>query len=554
MSSHRFGKRRISAIALVLALASTLAACSTNSSASTTASAGKPVAGGTLTYLENEEEACLDPEIGGDIPQAMIGQQITDDLVYEGPGGKIEPWLAKSWTVSPSGLQYTFTLRDDVKFTDGTPLNAAAVKANLDRVVNPKTGSSTDGGYIAPFYKNSVVVSPYVLQVNLKQADTSLLDVLAQGYIGIESPKGLARGQEANCNDPIGTGPFEVKSYTPNQQVVLVRNPNYNSAPPGSAHQGPAYLSKIIWKIVPDDTVRYEALAKNQADVIYDPPAQEWKAIQASGNEKIFTHERPGSPTGITFNVDKAPLDDVRVRQALIYASDEAADLKSAYLDTYPFVGSPLVEGTPDYDAALQNAYPYSVSKAGKLLDAAGWTSRNSDGYRTKNGQVLKVAIPYDSDAGQTPTEDLTLYQDIQASEKKAGIDVVLQPVSTTALDNLYETHDYQTLAGNYWITNTPDVLRTLFSTQALKYYGTNGTNYSNPTLDSLLAKGLSDQDATSRNQLYTQAQQLVSKAALQLNLYPAEERLAYASDVHGITADYAVGLPDFHDAWISKQ
>ncbi|MDQ1561442.1 MAG: peptide/nickel transport system substrate-binding protein, partial [Actinomycetota bacterium] len=219
--------RTLSVAALALVLASGLVACA-GQSGSTVASS-KPVYGGTLTYLQDRSETCLDPEVGGDIPQAMIGQQVTDDLVYEGPGGKIEPWLAKSWTVSPNGLTYTFTVRDDVKFTDGTAFNAAAVKTNLDRVVDPKTGSSTDGGYIAPFYANSKVLSPYVLQVNLKQPDTALLNVLAQGYIGIESPAGIARGQEKNCADPIGTGPFKIQSYTPTQQVVLVKNKNYNT-------------------------------------------------------------------------------------------------------------------------------------------------------------------------------------------------------------------------------------------------------------------------------------------------------------------------------------
>ena len=129
----------------------------------------------------------------------------------------------------------------------------------------------------------------------------------------------------------------------------------------------------------------------------------------------------------------------------------------------------------------------------------------------------------------------------------------MLQPISTTVLYALYEDHKYQTLAGDYWITNTPDVLRTLFSTQALKFYGTNGDLYSNPKLDNLLNEALSAQDPATRKQLYTQAQELVSQQALQLNLYPAEERLAYNSNIHGITADYAVGLPDFHDTWISK-
>jgi peptide/nickel transport system substrate-binding protein len=541
---------RLPLVALAVVVAATTAGCAGHVTAS--APAGKPVYGGTLTYLQDRSETCLDPEIGGDIPQAMIGQQLTDDLVYEGPGGTIKPWLAKSWTVSPDGLTYVFTLRDDVRFTDGTKLNAAAVKANLDRVVDPKTGSSTDGGYLAPFYASSTVLSPYVLRVSLKQADTSLLNVLAQGYIGIESPAGFARGQEKNCDDPIGTGPFKISSYTPNQQIVLVRNKHYNTAPPGSAHQGPAYLSRIIWKIVPDGTVRNAALLRKQADVIYDPPAEDWTSDEASG-VRILTHERPGSPDNITFNVSRAPLNALGVRQAFILASNEATNLKSAYFGTYPYVGSPLVKGTPDYEGALQSAYPASVSQANALLDAAGWTSKDASGYRTKNGTELKITIPYGSDAGQTSSEDLTLYQDIQASEKKAGIDVVLRPISTTVLYSLYESHDYQTLAGDYWITNTPDVLRTLFSTQALKFYGTNGTGYSNPTLDTLLSEALSAQDSSTRKALYTKAQVLVSQAALQLNLYPAEERLGYNSTVHGITADYAVGLPDFHDTWISK-
>jgi peptide/nickel transport system substrate-binding protein len=543
-------RRSLPIVALALGATFTLAACSSNSTA--TSSGGKPVSGGTLTYLQDRSETCLDPEDGGDIPQAMIGQQVTDDLVYEGPGGKIEPWLATKWTVSSDGLKYTFTIKQGVKFTDGTPLNAAAVKANLDRVVDPKTQSSTDGGYIAPFYADSKVLSPYLLQVDLKQADTALLDVLAQGYIGIESPAGFARGETKNCADPIGTGPFTIQSYTPNQQVVLVRNPNYNTAPPGSAHQGPAYISKLIWKIVPDGTVRNAALLKKQADVIYYPPAQDWKSDRASGVQ-ILTHERPGSPNGITFNVQAAPLNELAVRQAVNYASNEAVNLKSAYFNTYPYVGSPLVAGTPNYDATLQNAYRSSVAKADSLLDKAGWTTKDAAGYRTKDGKELKITIPYDSDAGQTAAEDLTLYQDIQASEKKAGINIVLEPISTTVLDNLYESHKYQTLAGDYWITNTPDVLRTLFSTQALKFYGTNGDNYSNPKLDNLLDEALSEQDPAQRNALYVAAQKLVSQQALQLNLYPAEERLAFNSNIHGITADYAVGLPDFHDAWISK-
>ncbi len=542
---------------LLAAAAAVLTACGSGNAGSSgdpAASAGKPVYGGTLVYLEDRQETCIDPQIGGDIPQAMIGQQYTDDIVYEGKGGQIEPWLAKSWTVSPNGLTYTFTFRDNVKFTDGTPLNAAAVQANFTRVVNPKTGSSTDGGYIAPFYKNSKVLSPYVLQVNLKTPDSSFLDVLAQGYFGIESPKGFARGISKNCLYPVGSGPFEVVKDIPNQEVILDRNPNFNSPPPGSTHTGPAYLKQIIWKIVPDESVRWAALTENQANVIYYPPAQDYASAKAD-HVTLFDKERPGSPNSILFNTSVAPLNNVLVRRAVLYASNERANLKSAYFGTYPYVGGPLVPGTPDYDPAFQNVYNYDPAKAKQLLEQAGYTKVNSQGYRTtKTGQVLSISLPYDSDPGQTPPEDLTLYQDIQASEKASGIEIKLDPVSTTAFDNLWESgKGYQTLAGGYWITNTPDVLRTLYSTQALKYYGTNSDRYSNPTLDKLLAEGLAEQNPAKRKVLYDEAQAFVSSQALIMNLYPAEERLAINADTHGVSADYAVGLPDFYDTWISK-
>jgi peptide/nickel transport system substrate-binding protein len=539
--------------ALLAVAAAALTACGTANGAGTTAdSSGQPVSGGTLTYLEDRQESCIDPQIGGDIPQAMIGQQYTDDIVYEGAGGKIEPWLAKSWTISPNGLTYTFTFRDNVNFTDGTPVNAAAVQANFERVVNPKTGSSTDGGYIAPFYKSSKVLSPYVLQVSLTTPDSSFLDVLAQGYFGIESPKAFAKGITKNCLYPVGSGPFEVAKDVPNQEVVLVRNPDFNSPPPGSTHTGPAYLKEIIWKIVPDESVRWAALTENEANVIYNPPSQDY-ASAAADHITMFDKERPGSPNSILFNTSVAPLDNVLVRQAFLYASNEQANLKSAYFGTYPYVGGPLVPGTPDYDPAFANVYAYNPAKANQLLEQAGYTGRNSQGYRTKDGHVLSISIPYDSDPGQTPPEDLTLFEDIQASEKSAGIDATLDPVSTTELDNLWESgKGYQTLADGYWITNTPDVLRTLYSTQALKYYGTNSDRYSNPTLDKLLAEGLAEQNPAKRQAIYDQAQAFVSQQALILDLYPAEERLAINANTHGVSADYAVGLPDFYDTWIS--
>ena len=122
-----------------------------------TAQSTQPQQGGTLVYATDREPTCLDPHVAGDMPQVFIAQQYLDSLVSMDSNGQIGPWLATSWEVSPDGLRYTFHLRRDVQFTDGTPFNAEAVKANLDHMANPKTQSSTAGGYIRQYRGTKVL-------------------------------------------------------------------------------------------------------------------------------------------------------------------------------------------------------------------------------------------------------------------------------------------------------------------------------------------------------------------------------------------------------------
>lgn len=534
-----------------LALTFLATACSGGAADGAGSADSKPVRGGTLTYVTDRQEACIDPQVGGDLPQATIAHQITDNLVYEDAKGEIQPWLAKKWTISPDGLTYTFTLRDDVKFTDGTRFDAAAVKANLDRVVDPATESSTDGGYIKPFYKNSVAVSDYVLKVDLKKKDGALLHILAQSYIGIQSPAGFKRGKDANCKAPIGTGPFKVEKYVSKDEVRLVRNDDYRTAPPESKNTKTAYLDRLIFKVVPEGQVRYAALTNKQADVIYLPPPQLWKTIENNPSQALFSKVRAGSPVKIDLSTRTAPFTDVRVRRAFRFAANEKAALKSAYFDTYDFVGGPLSAATPFYDPAFETAYAHHPKKAAALLDQAGWTGRDAQGYRTKNGKQLRVEIVYP--AAMIPAEDITEIQNIQAAEKEAGVNVVLKPGSEADFNAAWAAHDFGGLAGGYWTTNTPDVLRTLYSTEGLKTYGTNATAHSDPALDKVLQQALDTQDDARRTTLYAQAQQIVSDAALQVNLHPAANRLAYNKTVHGLTADNAVALPDFREVWVTK-
>ena len=161
----------------VTALGLALTGCTT---ASPDAGDDTPKSGGTLTYASGDAEpTCLDPHVGGNFPQALVSSQYLESLVSLDDEGTVIPWLADSWTVSDDGLAWEFTLRDGVTFTDGTPLDAAAVQANVAHLQDPETGSST--GYLAlAKVAGTEAVSDSVVRFTLSEPDSALLESLSQ--------------------------------------------------------------------------------------------------------------------------------------------------------------------------------------------------------------------------------------------------------------------------------------------------------------------------------------------------------------------------------------
>src|SRR6478609_3843737 len=163
---------------------------------------GDPEEGGTLVYATGDAEpTCLDPHVGGNYPQALISTQYLEPLVGRDADGTILPWLASEWSVSDDLLTWDFTLVDDVTFTDGTPFDAAAVKANIEHLQDPDTGSST--GYLAVQKVESVeVVDATHARFHLAEPDSALLESLSQQWTAMESPAGIERGMDDNCAAP----------------------------------------------------------------------------------------------------------------------------------------------------------------------------------------------------------------------------------------------------------------------------------------------------------------------------------------------------------------
>jgi peptide/nickel transport system substrate-binding protein len=552
LTTRPFRRGLITVVAAATALGASSFILATSSGASSSTS---PVKGGTLVYGADREPTCLDPHNYGDMPQTYIARQFLDSLVSELPDGSVVPWLATSWTISANGLHYTFQLKHNVKFTDGTPFNAAAVVANFEQIKSPATQSDTDWGYLSPYYVSTTAVGPYTVEVNLKAPDAPLLDELAQAFFGMESPKAMARGLTANCQSPVGTGPFIVQSWVHGQSVTLIRNPNYNSAPVNAKHQGPAYLSKITWKFLEDSSVRFAALQSGEVPIIFNPPPQDMTELNADASLSLLQFIHAGVPDGIALNTTKAPFNSLQVRRAFFYASNAKAALQSSYEGTLTPSSGPLSSSTPDYSSAYEDAYNYNPTRAESLLKAAGWTGKNGQGYRTKDGAVLKARLVYSSNTGDTPPADLTLLQDIQASEKSVGFDVVLEPLSEAAYDNSFvSTTNHELLWGAYWNSPTPAVLNIVYSTSSLKSgLGNNSVFSSDSSLDSILLQAAATTNAATQKKLYGEAQSIVSQNAWDLSVYPETTRLGISNTLHGVWIEPSEGEPVLSDAWLSK-
>ena len=310
---------------------------------------------------------------GGWIEQAYLSYQVLDNLVSLDEDHNVVPWLAETWESSDDGLTWTFTLKPDVTFTDGSPLTAEAVAYNFDYWVTG--GNSTANVWLGGYYESAEAVDDLTLQINLSKPYPRLADNLTQGYFGIQSQEALeTRTKEENCAAPIGTGAFVVQEWNRGQNILLVRNDDYTSPPANALHTGPAYVEQIDWRFVADPTTRVAALQSNEVDAIYDVPAIQWETLDTAGFqlEKFVT---PGRPQQLSFNTKLGPFTDEKVRQAFAYSLDREAIVETIGQGVIPFEGNGGVsQTTPGYSQKAADWYSYDPDKANELLDDAGWT------------------------------------------------------------------------------------------------------------------------------------------------------------------------------------
>jgi peptide/nickel transport system substrate-binding protein len=536
----------LAASAVVIAGALLLTACASANPSST----GLKVEGGTIVYAHQQEPACV---FGGWIEQAYLSYQVLDNLTSLDAHHKVVPWLAASWTTSGDGLTWTFTLKKGVTFTDGTPVDAAAVAYNFDYWVTG--GNSTAKVWLDGYYASAEAVDATTLQVNLSKPYPNLAVNLSQGYFGIQSQHALqTRTKEQNCSAPIGSGAFVVKKWNRGQDIILLRNKHYTSPPANALHTGPAHVDEIDWKFVADPTTRVAALQSGQVDAIYDVPAIQWATLKTTGYQ-LDKYVTAGRPQQISFNTQIGPFTDEKVRQAFAYSLNRKQIVDTIGRGVIPFEGNGGVSRTtPGYSTKAANLYGYDAAKANALLDAAGWTGHDSKGVRTKDGKPLTVIFPYG--AGSIINSDgASILQGIAQQASKVGFDVKLVPVPQSELfAGKYGTAQDHDLSVGYWTAVTAGILYINWrpSTADDPNYS-NSAFYNDPALAQLILDGNSEPDVDRQNADYQKAQDYIAEHALAIGVYDRLSTLAVSTKLKDVWQEHAQGGPTFYDAYFVK-
>ena len=325
--------------------------------------------------------------------QGHVWGHVADKLVHVDAEGRVSPWLATSWEQNDTATEFILHLKPGVTFSDGTPLDAAAVVANLDIWHG---GRIQDGinpiGLFPKTYDHAEALDPATVKVTFKAPTLGFIPTL--GYHGsiLLSPKSLAlpASQQADLSKVAGSGPFVLKAWREGDFVTLAKRPDYQWGPEAVGQTGPAHLDTITYKLVSEPSLRVASVQSDQAEIAYNASPQELEALKSEGL-KVATPRYLGFVNGWAINTKAPPYDDVRVRQALQAGIDRQEIIDTVYTPDWKLATSFIqsnVPGATDHGALLA----YDPAKAERLLDEAGWV-KGADGIRVKDGKPLSLTL-----------------------------------------------------------------------------------------------------------------------------------------------------------------
>lgn len=493
--THKLRGRTFAALAATVAVALSLSACATAAQDSATATAA-PAEGGDLTFAIQNDPISLNPSgIGSGNDTLYVTRQLVDSLLHQDPEtGDLEPWLASSFEANSDATRFTFTLRDDVTFSDGTKLTAADVKATFDDIVAAGALSQAVTYFVG--YQETRAIDDTTVEVDFSAPNAAFPNSTASVALGIVKASSLSVPFEERATGAglVGTGPFVLDHYTKDTETVLTKRADYAWSPASRDNQGAAHIDSVTFQVVPEASVRTGSLTSGQIDVAGGIQPIDVDTLTAS-SLPIVSRGNPGTTFGVYFNNASPIVSDPVVREALAYATNPEEIRDTSLNDLFAVGTSILAKNTPGY-ADESAAFTFDPKKAESLLDSAGWVV-GSDGIREKDGNRLSLLLAWISNFAPNQTS----LEVLQQQYKKVGVELSLKGGDVPSYLALQKSGEFDLGWGNQSRADG-DVLRSTFSSAGTNYY-----RVDDPTLEALLQQQAATGDQTARNAVLAQAQ-----------------------------------------------
>ena len=429
----------------------------------------------------------------------------------------IQPWLAESWKISDDKLTWTFKIRDGVKFSNGNPLTAEAVKASIERAFAKNTRAAT-------FFKyTEIKAEGQNLIITTDKPAPSMPGYLADPLFLIVDVS-AEKDRDFAKQGPICTGPYVCESFV-KEKAVMKKNPNY--------WDGEVPFETVEIPSIDDPNTRAMALQSGEVDMAVNIAPGDVGLFNDTG--KYHVDKIASLRTVLARINEKGILGDPKVRAAFISMCDRKSYneviLKGTFIE-----GKAPVPPSLDYGFdQLSDPNHYDIERAKKLLDEAGWKDTDGDGIRDKDGKPLSVDfIIYNSRA------ELPIYAEaVQADGKKIGFDVKVKTVDYNLLDKIGINGEYDLLISNIITANTGDpeiYLNWYWRTNKDGDNQQNGSGYSNPEYDAKCAALAVEFDPAKRRQLMIEMQQILLNDAAALFLGYPETNIISSTKITGAT------------------
>ncbi|MDQ0060411.1 nickel ABC transporter substrate-binding protein [Paenibacillus harenae] len=507
---------------MLLILTTALVGCSTKNTEESGADAGQTEK--TITVSWPRDIGTMNPHVYN--PSQLIAQSmIYEPLVSYKDGGKVEPQLAESWTISEDGKEYTFSLRQNIKFSDGTAFNATVAKKNFDAIMlNVENHSWL--GFIGVLDKTEAV-DEYTFKLTLKQPYYPTLQELTVirpvrflGEAGFPEDGDTSKG----VKEPVGTGPWMLTDYKTDEYAEFTRNPNYWGEQPK--------VDKIVIKIIPDGETRVLAFEKGELDLIYGEgiiSMDAYKQLEASGEYETSLSE-PIATRQLVLNTTNEALADLKVRQALQHGFNKQAMVEGVTSGLEEKADSLLSQNFPYAQTDVIPA-EYDVEKAKAYLDEAGWKLPDGKTVREKDGKPLELELIYEkAEQVQKP-----MAETLQAEWAAIGVKLNITGLELTEQVKRFRANDFDLyFFSNYGAPYDP---HSFIHIVAEKGFGISDALSKLPMkqeLDQQVQEALLSVDEKKREELYGAIQTTLHEQAALLPISYIKKTVVYNKKISG--------------------